>query len=784
MIGNRWAAWAIPFLLQGGCDTPLPSQAANIEMMQIIPRPEKVEPTAGFFRLQPSTTIVAAGDDDVRWVGGWFAEQLEKSAGIELQLDVKSSAAGKDVIVLEIGTVGDTPGREAYRLSVTPEKVVVTANDVPGLFYGAVSLWQLATTGERAAVDGMRIPAVIINDAPRFAWRGLMIDVARHYVSPAFIKQMIDQMALHKLNVLHWHLTDDQGWRLEIDAFPRLTEVGAWRVPAGRGALRNIDPATGEPRRYGGFYTKEEVRDVVAYAARRQITIVPEIDMPGHAQAAIAAYPEFGVDGVRPEVSPDWGIHDYLLNVDENTFAAIETILGEVLELFPGKYIHVGGDEAVKDRWIASDNVQQRMRELGVEDETALQSYFIKRLERFLQANGRRLIGWDEILEGGIAPQATVMSWRGIDGAIEAARLGHDAVLAPWPILYFDHRQSGSASEPPGRGLVVSLRDVYEFDPMPPVLAAAGKEHVLGVQANLWSEHIRTEERLGWMAFPRAAALAEVAWAQPGRMDWQHFVRRLVTHFDRYKSRDFPFATSAFDVRISATGGSGKDIAVNLSNQSGFGAIRYTTDGSGVTAESSLYSAPLNLAAEVELSAATFVEGSLVSQVVRGNVGQMAHRRFSRELDLCSEKLVLALEDDVPASQRSSFLIDVMNPCWMWPQVDLADVASVRVAVGQVPFNFQIGAARDEIELPEPETVAGELEIRANGCAGNVVAVLPLDAAEKNDGVTVLSRDLAKQPAGATDVCLRFRSKQLDPMWAIDWIELLHEPSKASRETP
>ena len=784
MIGNRWAACAILFLLQAGCDIPPPPRAANIEMMQVIPRPANVERVAGFFQLQPSTTIIAAGDDDVRWVGSWLEEQLEESAGIELQPAGKSSAAGEDVIVLELGALGGTPAREAYRLSVTREKVVVTANDISGLFYGAVSLCQLATAGEPATADGIRIPAVTINDAPRFAWRGLMLDVARHYLSPPFIKQMIDQMALHKLNVLHWHLTDDQGWRLEIDAFPRLTEVGAWRVPAGGGALRHIDPETGESRRYGGFYTKEEVRDIVAYAARRQITIVPEIDMPGHAQAAIAAYPEFGVDGVQPQVSPDWGIHDYLLNVDENTFAAIETILAEVLELFPGEYIHVGGDEAVKDRWIASDSVQQRMRELRIEDETALQSYFIKRLEQFLQTHGRRLIGWDEILEGGIAPQATVMSWRGIDGAIEAAKLGHDAVLTPWPILYFDHRQSGLASEPPGRGRVVSLRDVYELDPMPPALAAAGKEHVLGVQANLWSEHIRTEERLAYMAFPRAAALAEVAWSQPGRMDWEHFARRVVTHFERYKSRDFPFATSAFDVQVTAMGDSRNGIEVKLSNQSGYGAIHYTTDGSDVTAESALYSSPLNLAADAELSAATFVEGSLVSQVVRGNVGKMAHRRFSRELELCSEKLVLALEDDVPADRRSSFLIDVMNPCWMWPRVDLADVAGVRVAVGQVPFNFQIGAAREEIVLLEPETVAGELELRADGCAGNIIAVLPLNDAEKNDGVTVLSGELENQAAVATDLCLRFRSKQLDPMWAIDWIELMHEPAKASRETP
>jgi hexosaminidase len=386
------------------------------------------------------------------------------------------------------------------------------------------------------------VPAIKIADTPRFAWRGLMLDSARHYQSPEYIRQFIDWMALHKLNTLHWHLTDDQAWRLEIKKYPKLTSVGAWRVPAGDAAKADIDSATGKPRLYGGFYTQAQVREIVAHAASRHITVVPEIEMPGHATAAVVAYPRLGVTDKPPKAIPEeWGIFPTLFNVDDSTFTFLEDVLTEVMEVFPGAYIHVGGDEALKDEWHASPKVQARMKELGVKDEHALQGYFIQRIEKFLSGKGRKLIGWDEILEGGLPPNATVMSWRGIDGAVAAAKAGHDTVLSPAPDLYFDHWQSAGDISP-GRSNTLSLKDVYLFNPEPDSIADEQRKHILGLQANLWAEMMRSEQRVTYMAYPRTAALAEVAWSPPNRINWDDFQKRLEIQLARYPALGIVYA--------------------------------------------------------------------------------------------------------------------------------------------------------------------------------------------------------------------------------------------------
>ena len=430
---------------------------------------------------------------------------------------------------------------EGYSLAVSRNGVRVTARTPAGLFYGAVTIWQLASAQPPLGAI-VQLPALNIADSPRFAWRGLMLDSARHYQSPEFIKQFIDWMALHKLNVLHWHLTDDQAWRLEIRKYPRLTSVGAWRVPAGAAALADIDPKTGKPRQIGGFYTQQQVRDIVAHAAARHVRVVPEIEMPGHASAALAAYPELGVfpeANKNARVPADWGVYAALFNVEEPTFSFLEDVLSEVITLFPDEYVHVGGDEAVKTQWEGSPRVQARMKELGVKDTHLLQSYFIQRMGKFLNAHGRRLIGWDEILEGGLATNATVMSWRGIDGAIAAAKAGHDTVLSPAPDLYFDHWQS-AGDYAPGRSNTLSLHDVYGFDPIPASIPEEQRRHILGLQANIWTEFMRSDARVEYMTFPRIAALAEVAWSE--KNDWPDFQRRLEPQLKRYDKLGIGYA--------------------------------------------------------------------------------------------------------------------------------------------------------------------------------------------------------------------------------------------------
>ena len=534
-----------------------------------------------------------------------------------------------------------------------------------------------------------------------------MLDSARHYQSPEFIKRFIDVMAQHKLNVLHWHLTDDQAWRLEIKKYPKLTSVGAWRVPAGAAAAADIDPATGKPRLHGGFYSQDQVRDIVAYAALRHIAIVPEIDVPGHASAAIAAYPQLAVADpsrvTNHESLPpsDWGVYPNLFNVEESTFAFLEDVLGEVAALFPGEYVHVGGDEAVKNQWKASARVQTRMRELGVSNEAELQSHFIQRMEKYLNGRGKRLIGWDEILEGGLAPNATVMSWRGIEGAVAAAAAGHDAVLSPQPTLYFDYRPLNMAGQP-GRGRVIDVEEVYRFDPAPGGLNEEQRRHILGLQANIWTEHMRTEDRVAYQAFPRAAAVAEVAWSPATAIDWASFSRRLPEQLARYRMVGMKYADSS--------------------------AVTAPTPG----------------------------------------------RRASRDLKLCTSNLVLSLEDDAPLQgDRAVFHVDLMNPCWIYEDVDLRKGTTIAATVGQLPFNFQIGEDVKKIPLRAPATSAGELEVRLDGCDGEKVAVLPLAPAAANQAVTKLPAATISARAGQHDLCFMFTQSKIDPFWVIDAVELV-----------
>ena len=499
--------------------------------LSLIPEPALLERKPGIFRLRDGAAlIVDSKNAEAAGIARRFADRLAATRGIHLDVRPFGDGHPHDAIVFSLDPRAvSVPSGEGYDLAVDAQRILLVAREPLGLFYGSVTLWQLLTqdTAKAATFD---VPQLHVADQPRFAWRGAMLDSARHLQSPEFIKRFIDQLALLKLNTLHWHLTDDQGWRIEIKRYPKLTEIGAWRRPAGAAGT----DANGRPVRYGGFYTQDEIRDIVRYAADRYVTIVPEIDMPGHMQAAIAAYPELGSLGDTPVVSNEWGVHAYLLNVDDATLDFVDNVLDEVADLFPGPYVHIGGDEAVKDQWKASPRVQARMRALGLKDENALQGWFVAEVAKHLATRGKRIVGWDEILDGGVPPNAIVMSWRGAKGGVEAAHAGHDVVMAPDPDLYFDHLQSDAPDEPPGRPTLRTLADIYAFDPIPAGMPDDVARHILGAQAELWTEHMRTEARVEHAAFPRLDALAEVLWS-PSR-DFASFSARLPAELDRQRA--------------------------------------------------------------------------------------------------------------------------------------------------------------------------------------------------------------------------------------------------------
>nr|WP_307854044.1 beta-N-acetylhexosaminidase [Streptomyces sp. RG38] len=493
-------------------------------------------PGPGAVALTPATTLAAGPGTET--TERWLRAVLGPALGLTLPTAPPGADAGAG---LRLRT-DDTLGPEEYRLTAGADGVEITGGDAAGVFWGAQTLRQLIGPDafRRAPLRpgaGHRLPYVSVRDAPRFRWRGLMLDVARHFMPKDGVLRYLDLMAAHKLNVLHFHLTDDQGWRIEILRYPELTATGAWRPRTKYG--HRASPLW-EDKPHGGHYTQDDIREIVAYAAERHITVVPEIDVPGHSQAAIAAYPELGntdvVDTAALGVWDTWGVSPNVLAPSENTLRFYEGVFEELLGLFPSEFVHVGGDECPKDQWRASAAAQARIAELGVDGEDGLQSWFIRHFDRWLTARGRRLIGWDEILEGGLAEGAAVSSWRGYAGGIAAARAGHDVVMCPEQQVYLDHRQDGGPDEPVPIGYVRTLEDVYRFEPVPPALTETEAARVLGTQANVWTEVMEDQARVDYQVFPRLAAFAEVAWSAlpaPADRDFAGFEERMADHYRR-----------------------------------------------------------------------------------------------------------------------------------------------------------------------------------------------------------------------------------------------------------
>jgi hexosaminidase len=493
-----------------------PSLLAQAPPPPLIPWPAKVVMGSGSLDASGRMSLVRQGaltDADPSVIR--LREVLGTVPGNEL---VSRRDTSRPSIALVLDAAYHDPTGEGYRLAVTERAVTIRARREAGLFYGVETLRQLIRP------DGT-IPAITIVDAPRFRWRGMHLDVGRHWFPVDFVKRYIDLMARYKLNSFHWHLTEDQGWRIEIRKYPRLTEVGACRAETI--VRKNFDPYIGDGTPYCGFYAQDEIREVVRYARARHITVVPEIEMPGHSVAALASYPELGCGPGPYAVWTQWGVNENIYCPSEHTFRFLQDVLDEVLELFPSKFIHIGGDEAPKGAWHRSGTVQRLMYQEKLKDEAALQSWFIHRIDRFLTARGRRLLGWDEILEGGLAPGATVMSWRGVQGGIAAARAGHDVVMTPTMFLYFDYYQGDPASEPLAIGGSVPLELVYSYEPVPEALTPAQAKHILGAQGNMWTEYMPTTAQVEYMAFPRMLALAEVVWSPRDARDLARFKARL-----------------------------------------------------------------------------------------------------------------------------------------------------------------------------------------------------------------------------------------------------------------
>jgi hexosaminidase len=508
----------------------------------VIPRPASMTIGRGWFVLTPRTIIWAHRADSA--VARGLARDLARATGYDLVVRVGSAPRGRRILFRRASARDTSLGREGYRLEVTSDAITITASSPAGAFYATQTIRQLlpAQVFRAARFDSVewRLPTVSIVDRPRFQWRGMHLDVCRHFMPKEFVKKYIDLLALHKMNTFHWHLTDDQGWRIEIRKYPRLTQVGAWRNRTLIGhqqsdTSRNVY----DNKRHGGFYTQDDIREIVAYARDRFITIVPEIEMPGHAQAAIAAYPSLGNFGDSVGVWDQWGVSTHILNPSDTTIKFMEDVLTEVMALFPGTYIHTGGDEAPKTEWKASPRAQARMKALGLKDEDELQSWFTTQIDAFLASHGRRLVGWDEILQGGLARNAVVMSWRGTNGGIAAARAGHDAIMAPGDHTYFDKYQSlDQSAEPLAIGGYLPIDSVYAYEPVPAGLEQEFAKHILGAQGQVWTEYIEGPKNVEYMAYPRVSALAEVLWTPADRRDFSDFARRLVVHEWRLDALD------------------------------------------------------------------------------------------------------------------------------------------------------------------------------------------------------------------------------------------------------
>ena len=574
--------------------------------LPLIPQPKDLKQHSGIFTLNQGTIILignSESDSEIQL----FNQFLESNYGFEL-VTTNNSKSPINTIQIQV----EQPKSNAsgsYQLDIEVQHIRILAQSNLGLFYAFQTLQQLLPLSKSSEFV---LPCLTIKDEPKYAWRGMHLDVCRHFFPKEFIKKYIDYLVMYKMNTFHWHLTDDQGWRIEIKKYPKLTEVGAFRKGS---MIGHYTEQKFDDKPYGGFYTQEDIKEIVAYAKVRHITVVPEIEMPGHAVAALASYPELSCTGGPFEVALQWGVLDDVFCPKESTFTFLENVLTEVMALFPSEIIHIGGDESPKIRWKNCSHCQALIKKEGLKDEHELQSYFIKRIEKFLNSKGRRIIGWDEILEGGLAPNAAVMSWRGTEGGIAAAKQKHYVVMTPGSHCYFDHYQGDPKNEPVAIGGYTTVEKVYSLEPTPKELSEEEAKYILGAQGNLWTEYINTPQHAEYMLMPRMAALAEVVWGTSEPSNYQDFQNRLIQHFSVYDKKGINYSRSIFEV-TSKVSPSDKGNGVLFSLKSANNGIRYTTDGTLPDARSKPYKTPIAITKSQTVKAAYFENGKQKSAVI------------------------------------------------------------------------------------------------------------------------------------------------------------------------
>lgn len=569
----------------------------------VIPRSNGMFPTPSEFTISENTTILLeSSEEQMTRLAEKLKSQIDSTTGYDISVQDVAEAKGlKNVILLSYNNDMERLKQGGYRLEVDKDKIIVQGKDFDGVFNGVMTLAQIILLDQIELEDKIvEIPGLQIWDEPRFQYRGMHLDVGRHFFPVSFIKKYLDIMALYKMNYFHWHLTEDQGWRIEIKAYPELTEKGAYRKEAD-GSI------------YGGFYTQDEIRDIVNYATSLNITVIPEIEMPGHSEAALAVYPQFSCSGEPKETPSLWGVFENVYCAgNEETFEFLEKVLQEVMVLFPGEYIHIGGDECPKTNWKKCPKCQKRIKEEGLADEHELQSYFIHRMEKYLNANGKKLIGWDEILEGGLAPEATVMSWRGMQGGIDAAKQEHEVIMTPTDYCYFDYYQADPEFEPKAIGGYLPLVKVYAFDPVPKELNEEQQEFILGGQANVWTEYMETTDYVEYMLLPRMLALSEALWTKESKKDFDDFNERLQSHKKLLTKLGYQYSNGSYRIAVNTKyDTSTNENKLSFKSEQFKPEIRYTTEEDVVLDSGTIYEKPFSPEHSGIIKAGIFVDGQL-----------------------------------------------------------------------------------------------------------------------------------------------------------------------------